>query len=229
MNRRLVVTDVTDMGIDIACVAGIDAATREVLRLESPRPKRRLLQDYGGLIPGSIIEVDWTPHHSPAAPHVEDGYWNPGTLVKRGQMEEEELTEFLSVDAFNSVSEAFGEPAKHGTGGNVAFQPREGPRSLATVRTITVQFTVWPDKVRVDFQDGSGRMWTAAPLQDLAVKWHRGHCETCATVFEARLRREFEGSGGMVRVGLAREWNGGCWLQVNAVCLGRRQHFLPTT
>jgi hypothetical protein len=72
-----------------------------------------------------------------------------------------------------------------------------------------------------------GRQWIAAPLQDLAVKRHRSTCLTCKRHFEQVLRREFEGPDGLVRVGLAREWNGGCWLQVNAIFLGRRQHFGP--
>ncbi len=229
MRRRVVITDVTDMGIGLACVAGIDSRTRQVMRFETPRPQQALLDRIGGLIPGSVVEVEWTAVRAPRAPHVEDGNWVPETLVKHSQLNEEDFVGFLSADAFDSVAEAFGEPVIRGAGGNVAYRPGEGSRSLATIRARTTQLVVWPNKVRVKLVDRSGGQWSGAPLQDLAVKRHRSSCPTCRGRLEEMLRREFEGSDGLVRVGLAREWNGGCWLQVNAVCIGRRQHFGPGT
>ena len=114
MNRRLIITDVTDMGHDWACVAGIDSATRQMVRLDPPHPQLALLDQVGGLTPGSVVDVEWAAEPMPRAPHVEDGRWVPQTLVKRGQLDEQQFVRFLGADAFDGVIRAFGEPSQWG-------------------------------------------------------------------------------------------------------------------
>jgi len=226
--HQVVVTDVTEMRAS-ACVAGIHLGAHRTVRLATPNPTLQQLDGIGGLIPGSLVTVDWTADAAPRPPHVEDGHWVPGTLQKTGQLDEDGLLALLDRDSFRGVVQAFGEPVNWGSSGNASYSPGQGSRSLATVRCTDVELAVWPDRVRVNFIDRDGRRWRAVPLQDLAVKRHRVMCKACARQFEQTLRREFEGPGRLLRVGLAREWNGGCWLQVNAIFLGKRNHFVPFT
>jgi hypothetical protein len=138
----------------------------------------------------------------------------------------------LSADAFDCVEDAFGGPWIRGTGGNAAFRPGEGVRSLATIRALAVKVDVSFGKIRVTFEDAKNR-WAAVPLQDLLVKQHQQQCRTCASNLGQALKREFEGAHAVVRVGLAREWQvpgqrSACWMQVNHIFLmpAQRRHFV---
>lgn len=226
MKSEIAITDVTDMGINLACVAGVRRSDGRVVRLQDPRPQKALLRDIGGLLPGTLINVDWRPIDSAVRPHVEDGKWVPSSLVKCGQMTPGDFLSLVGGNAFLGVVEAFGAPSVVGAGGNAGFAPGTGTRSLATVRAASISFIVWPDKVRVDFQDEAGGSWGAVPFQDLAVKRHRSACPSCNSGLETALKKEFACVDVLLRVGLAREWQGACWLQVNAVCSGVRRHFL---
>ena len=51
MSRTIMVLDVTQMAGDAVCVAGIDLATDETVRLANPQPTQRLIAAMGGVAP----------------------------------------------------------------------------------------------------------------------------------------------------------------------------------
>jgi len=232
MSHELTVTDVTRMRAPNVCVAGVHQG--RTIRLNNPPPTDEWVASIGGLMPGDVVSVDCGPAAGPVPPHTEDAEWDPKTLVKRHRLTEDLLAEHLSTSAFARVEDAFGAPWIRGTGGNAAFKPGEGTRSLATIKVASVKVDVSFGKIRVAFQDTT-QGWAALPLQDLVVKQHQERCHVCASNLAQTLKREFEGALAILRVGLARQWQvpghpSACWMQVNHILLmpPKRKHFLES-
>ncbi|HYM14723.1 MAG TPA: hypothetical protein VEZ14_04130 [Dehalococcoidia bacterium] len=231
MTRTLVLLDVTAMSGDAVCVAGIDLDTRETLRLNDPPPTRTMLRRLEGLAPGDVIRVDWKPVRRPTPPHVEDGEWAPRSLKKIRVMAIPEIVALLSPGAFDSVEDAFGGHFYTGGGGNHAWKPSAGSRSLATIRTQYVRADERAGKLRITIRDERNAYLRGIPFQDLAVRLHATECRDCADSYLRRVREEFDGNRVLVRVGLTRSFAPdddrpqGCWLQVTNVFGRPRQHF----
>src|SRR4029078_11537821 len=84
VSRRIVLTDVTAMGGDAVCVAGIELASKHTMRLAQPQPTQRILAAFGGLAPGDVVDVNAQFLARPEAPHLEDCHWMPHSLKKSG-------------------------------------------------------------------------------------------------------------------------------------------------
>ncbi len=226
----VVLTDVTEMGGDNVCIAGIDLASGKTIRLSDRTPTRRLLAGHGGLRPGDVIDVKFEPMRRPEAPHVEDGRWEHLTLRKEGVFAFDDLHALLARQALRSVEEAFGEHAVTGRNGNHGWKRGRGARSLATLRATGVRAVVGGEALRVEFTDGAGVTWKAAPFQDLSVKTHPAICESCQRQHLRNVAAEFGAAEALIRIGLTREFApaggpGGCWLQVTNILARPRQHF----
>ena len=231
MSPEVIITDITRMQLpNGACIAAEHEG--RTIRLAEPQPRDEWVASVGGLMPGDVVSLKWRPIRRPVPPHTEDAEWDPKTLVKRHRLTEDLLAEHLSTSAFARVEDAFGAPWIRGTGGNAAFQPGTGTRSLASVRARSVRAYPDDDGTKVDFVDAGGS-WTRVPLQDLIVWQHQGQCRACSQRFAQLLAAEFQGGEAVLRVGLAREFPIGsypsaCWMQVNHVFLvpPRRNHFV---
>ncbi|TAK56196.1 MAG: hypothetical protein EPO22_13825 [Dehalococcoidia bacterium] len=226
----VVLTDVTEMSGDNVCIAGVDLASGRTVRLSDRTPTRRMLAGHGGLRPGDVVDVKFDPMRRPEAPHVEDGRWDHLTLHKARVMPFDELHALLGRRAFRSVEEAFGRHAVMGRNGNHGWKRGTGARSLATLRATDVRATLSRDTLRVEFTDGAGVTWTAAPFQDLAVKTHPASCEACRCQHLPNVAAEFDAGEALLRIGLTREFApsggpGGCWLQVTNIIARPREHF----
>lgn len=220
----------TSLGPPRVCVAA--TAGDRVIRLHSPTPTEAWVDGIGGLLPGDLLAVEWSPRKGVYRPHVEDGDWDPGRSTKLKVISEDRLVKQLGATAFDSVEEALGPAWIEARNGNCAFRPGRGSMSLASVRASSVAVRIQFDKVRVEFTDAR-RKWAGVPLQDLAVKRHLNNCKSCASKGAYRLRSEFDGRRALLRVGLARqfqvgEYPGACWMQVNHIFLipSKRQHFV---
>ena len=229
MTREILLLDVTEMSGAHVCVAGIDPASCEQIRLADPTPTRALLRRLGGLAPGDLIVVDCQPLRRPTPPHTEDARWDPASLVKVRTLEFDEVCAIVSQCSFGSIKDAFGPAAGTGASGNHFWPPGRGSRSLATVRATYVRTMVdGGGTPRVALRDEGGRYYRSVPFQDLAVKTHSETCGSCDVA--ARLREEFDGNGVFVRVGLTRPYSPdarppACWLQVTNVFARPRAHF----
>jgi len=228
MSPEVIITDITRMQLPNGVCIAADLKGRTI-RLADPPPRDEWVASVGGLVPGDVVSVNWKPTRKPVPPHVEDGEWDPKTFVKRHRLTEDLLAKHLSTGAFTCAEDAFGAPWIRGSGGNAAFRPGEGTRSLATIKVATVKVDVSFGKMRVAFQDTRQR-WAAVPLQDLMVKQHQERCQVCASNLAQALKREFEGAHALLRVGLAREWGdpSACWMQVNHIFLipPKPKHFV---
>ncbi len=226
----VVLTDVTEMGGDNVCIAGIDLASGKTIRLSDRTPTRRLLAGHGGLRPGDVIDVKFEPMRRPEAPHVEDGRWEHLTLRKEGVFAFDDLQALLARQALRSVEEAFGEHAVAGRNGNHAWKPGKGVRSLATLHATGVHAILSANTLRVEFTDGAGVTWNAAPFQDLSVKTHPDTCDSCQRHHLRNVAAEFDADDALIRIGLTRSFassdtTAGCWLQVTNILARPRQHF----
>ena len=170
MSPELIITDITRMRAPNVCVAGVHQG--RAIRLNNPQPTDEWVTEIGGLMPGDVVSVDFAPTASPVPPHVEDGQWIRATFAKRNRLTEAELVGRLSANAFTSVHQAFGAPWFRGKGGNAAFQPGVGTRSLASIWARSVRTYPDDDGIKVDFVD-DGDSWTRVPLQDHIVRRHQ--------------------------------------------------------
>lgn len=227
---RATITDVTSLGRGRICIAGL--VHDQVIRLSDPNPSESWVAEVGGIDPGTIVDTRWTPKGSALRPHVEDGTWIPERCTVEGRISDKELFDLLDTRASDSVRAVFGNPAFIGKNGNGAFPPRSGDTSLATIRVKTVTVALDFDKPRVRFVDAIDE-WREVPLQDLVVRQHMSGCQNCKRRGAVFLTREFSGTGALLRVGLAREWQAGgldlaCWLQVNHIFFNpsQRDHFV---
>ena len=233
--NEAIITDVTRMLPPRVCIAALQNG--KAIRLHRPQPDEQALAAIGGLLPGDHVSVEWLDNPFYEPPHVEDGTWEPRSLLKLGRLTKAELVDVLMPGAARSVEAAFGREWFRGARGNGAFRPGEGERSLASVLARDVRVYQWFESVRVDFTDDGGR-WTMVPLEDLVVRRHQTLCPDCLTTsrrlsrFDVNLRSEFSGPQVLLRVGLTRPFTAegqetACWLQVTGVyTLGKkRRHF----
>lgn len=226
-------TDVTQMAADAVCVAGIDLASDETVRLANPQPTQRLITALGGLGPGDILKVDAKPLRKVEPPHTEDCEWNPRSLKRVGIAPLAEMLSALESTSFTSIQAAFGEPVTKGRYGNSSWTPERGTRSLATISVVYVRASADKnDRPRIAFKDDSLDYWQAVPMQDLRAKMHQANCPECeGSTYIERLQGEFDANRALVRVGLTRAFSPGegtepmCWLQVTNILAKPREHF----
>ncbi len=232
MSRTIVLLDVTAMSSDTVCVAGLDIATDETIRLANPQPTQRLIAALGGLSPGDILKLDAKRLKNAVPPHVEDCEWNPRSLKRVGVSPACDLVKAVQPTVFTSVEAAFGEPSIKGRNGNSAWEPGSGARSLATISVLYVRAAAdRNDRPRIAFKDDTLAYWPGVPLQDLRVKQHQAKCDGCARDHLERIKFEFDANRTLIRVGLTRPFapEGSeplCWLQVTNVLSKPREHFL---
>jgi hypothetical protein len=232
MSRTIMLLELTQMSGDTVCLAGIDLASDQTVRLTNPQPTQRLVAMLGGLAPGDIVKVDAKPLRKLEPPHLEDCEWNPRSMKKVGMATLAEMRKAVEPTVFPSVKAAFGEPITNGRLGNSAWQPGEGMRSLATISVVYMRAGIdRNERPRFAFKDDALDYWPAVPMQDLRVKLHQATCSECERDHVDCLKGEFEVNRGLVRVGLTRPFSPGegtepmCWLQVTNILGKERQHF----
>jgi hypothetical protein len=230
MAIEVIITDVTRMYPPNVCIAA--AYQGRSIRLHNPQPNDKWLQSLGGVTPGDVVSVNWKPTRRPTPPHTEDGEWDDASFKRLHHLSENDLTHRLSPHAFESVQKAFGPPWIRGKGGNAAFSPGIGARSLASVLARSVRTYPHFEGIKVDFVD-SQDSWTRVPLEDLTVRQHQKQCRVCSSRLTMLLANEFQGTNALLRVGLARQFQAGghpsaCWLQVNHIFSvpSKRKHFV---
>lgn len=229
MPIEAIITDVTRMRSPNVCIAA--AFEDRPIRLDNPQPRDGFVQALGGLTPGDVVSVDWKPTEGSTPPHIEDGEWVSSSLKKLRRLTEPELATYLSNRAFNSIQDAFGVPSIRGTGGNAAFSPNSGTRSLASILARSVRVYLDFNRIRVDFAD-SLDSWTRVPLEDLTVRRHQSECSICQSRL-ADVLQELCGDAAVLRIGLARPFQTPqypllCWMQVNHIFVlpPKRDHLL---
>jgi hypothetical protein len=230
MKQRIVVTDVTRMYGDRVCVAGY---------LEDGSPIRPVCGHYGPteawlrpdsealVAPFTLVELE-VGNMPPrvTAPHTEDrevpatGHQVIRTLEAKDQLK------WLDRTAFPSVGAIFGAQIRSDddTQWGRFVQVGEGVRSLGTIRPMKIELLDYSQyggswKYRLRFIDHSGEQFRLTindlafrrRLDDLRDSGQPPHAVATAILSELQRQEVY------LRVGLAREWKYGCYLQITGV------------
>lgn len=229
MWQELIITDVTRMGGDRVCIAGVDqqgVPKRPVLPSPGILQKDLYFPRQNVIRPSAVIHINLEPKHNCEPPHIEDYVW---LNVKNSRfvwmLEKHDWKDVLKRTLFSSVSDLFGTPIHN----NKNIQPKSGVRSLGTLKPQSVQGFDFQSvtresgkrtEYRLSFTDASGQLFKNIPINDLALQAYiddlfaEGFSKEFVTY---RLLKLLQESEIWLRLGLTRPWEGWCWLQVTGI------------
>lgn len=223
MKETLVITDVTQMpNGDQVCVVGIDAKNQCIRPVCEGGFLKRYLYDAKNRVivrHGARTEFDLSIAES-TPPHVEDMRCNPAHIVGKGKCAEDEWEATLQVSSFGTVRDIYGGLLE----GDAWVLPGAKTRSIGTLSGARITgFTLSSGSVkpRLEFTDASGTEFFR-PVSDLTL-WDKSYSlvkKQGRTLEQAahELLSQFQAVDRLyLRLGLARPWNGKCWLQVTGV------------
>lgn len=227
MTEKIIITDLTRFseGNDDACLAGVDVESKS--KCIRPMPyltKAQIIKL--AIVPGEVLSGDFlkkTTH----LPHVEDVDRKPGTKLKRfGQCSSDDFEEVLKNTSKTSLLNGFENKIKEGS----RVIPAETPpcRSIVTLVLKPKQIEIIKDgygKFKLHLNDNDGRRYPYMPIADLGFYLRLESNTRDAGYIDTVNSFIYRQSKLYLRVGLAREWRGGFWMQINGIYTF--PHFLP--
>ncbi len=232
VQTQIVVTDVSRMGGERICLAGVDADGRTW----RPEPENRLGLQRTDLKTasdelirtGSVVEFFGRPKDPIEPPHVEDVVYL-GKLKFIRHANESMWIDAMQATRFPSVDAVF----NHFMRGRRYVPPLSKTRSLGTVIPVasTVECTVTDASkptIRMRFKDSTGTDYAGWAVNDLALVEYVSGCD-----FEGMIDREIgsrvtrslrRAEQLFLRVGLTRPFpaeNPQCWAQVTGIHTSR--------
>lgn len=228
---KIIVTDLTRFkNPAIVCLAGINPDTGQCIRPMFPSQNGF---DYFSfetvkahkIIPGSLLEGNFTAIPKLHAPHVED-HSTGGNLRAHGPASGDDFERILENSSFTTIQDGFGSrPDKRLY---VAAQPPA--LSIITLKLtspstqfrLTVDTGYGPPKFKAHVVDGSGYELSWLPVTDLGFSDHLGKIrktDPTLTTLNAFLQSQ---KVLYVRLGLTRQYapssdRDGYWVQVNGI------------
>lgn len=220
--KTLIITDVTAMSGDNVCIAGYDDSLRCIrpVLAKGQITKRHLFKE-GELIiyPGAKVAFNLGTRIS-HPPHVEDIIFEETSIESMGRTTMREWRNVLTQTGKQSIVEIFANiqdrcvpPGSPG--------PSIGTLILSDVPTLRCDDYKDPPRLRMRIVDHRGISTQNVPITDLAFRGmfdfylvkHKGDCEKTVKLLNAKLTdcRVY------LRIGLARQFRGCCWLQVNGI------------
>ncbi|MCY4525057.1 MAG: hypothetical protein OXB89_00475 [Anaerolineaceae bacterium] len=228
MEREILITDLTTMGEDRVCVAGIDregSTFRPIL----PNGVRRLHLFRDGQVivrPRALLGMRLHAIRS-AAPHIEDFNWHWPEWTRCVEMVDEDCWQ-------QRLRELAEEHAASYFGGNL--QAHRGARrrklrqnnascSLATLVDVRICHVAFdPERnspVRLYFCDANEEFYDDIPVTDLGLHDWSLLCirqgQGPEAISECLKKAFTESQEVVLRVGLGRNRYGWCWFQVNGI------------
>jgi hypothetical protein len=226
----MVVTDLTRMSGDRVCVGGYledGSAVRPVYGQFGPTEAWLSPDSESLIVPFSLVELDVGSIPLPVtAPHTEDRAIPPTGHQLIRNLQDNEQIRWLDRTAYPSVRAIFGTQvySDDDTQWGRFVQVGEGVRSLGTIRPLELEWLDYSQydgnwKYRLRFLDQSGEQFRLA-INDLAFRKRLNDLRdsgqppnAAATATLATLQRQKV----YLRIGLAREWKKGCYLQITGV------------
>ena len=214
---EIVITDLTRFSNpEIVCIAGINPETNKCIR---PLPYIKLSECKRlNILPGNIIDGDFSKSASAENPHSEDFTYNK---LKRIRIcESDEFRDVLETSLSKSISEGFGYafPEK----GKVIPNDYKPSKSIITLKINTNNIEIVKDgfkegNIRLHLLDNDGKRFSFLSITDLgfykyAMKHY--HDANFPNIINNFIRQQ---DTVYLRVGLGREYQGGFWLQVNGI------------
>src|SRR4030043_1014889 len=219
----LIVTDLTRFAKDdIICIAGIDAKSKQCIRLLPYLPKaecKRLK-----LLPGAILEGKFTRPKRVDKPHTENMKYDE--LSFKGPFTSEEFESVLKATTYTSINEGFDDKVPIGT----KVIPHDDPssRSIITLKLKPAQIEIVrnafdPKSLRLKIRDNDGRRYVYLSITDLgfhnlAVSKQKDPDYTDELNEYIRSQKKV-----YLRIGLGRRYKNpsdgrdGFWIQVNGI------------
>lgn len=233
METRILITDLTAMGGDRVCIAGIDQNLRNI-RPVLPRPGvlRSHLFHRGRVLfrPRAVLRLQLRPSGKEEMPHVEDHDWHDsGSLLSMEYlMAESRWQRFLQKLAEDSPRPLFGaEMQSLGRQRNRIIRPGKAKHSLTTVRCgRKLTFRLREKKSgglrhSLSFFDDRQTSYQNIPVTDLALRYWAiarfGQGDSLPSLSDWLTRQLNAAQHVYLRLGLGREYKGKFWLQVNGV------------
>lgn len=174
-----------------------------------------------GVIPGAVIEGDFTPAAIAGKPHREDCSY--GTLQLTGAVSASDFRAVLQRSISNSVKEGFGSDFD-----GIKLLPIEtkAERSIITVKVDPDCFKVEKDRFgnyKVHFTDSSGVTYRYIPITDLGFHQYLKGVDQSSMNPVDEVNSHFKGSHEIyLRLGVSRahqsqDGRNGYWMQVNGI------------
>ena len=213
---KIVVTDLTRFSNpDLVCLAGIDIETGKCIRPLPYLPMQFVKEN--NILPSDILESNFISKGS-SNPHAEDcSYEN---ISKLGIATTYDFEAILSRDLSTSISHGF----------NYNFAEKKIPiefapnKSIITIKLNTSQIKIVNNihdatKIKLHLNDNDGREYPFLPITDLG--FHSYFLQNNSNLNFINEVNNFIRSYQDVylRVGLAREYQGAYWLQINGIYL----------
>ena len=217
---KIIITDLTRFANqDIVCIAGVNPETKECIR-PMPYLKKAFCQELN-ILPGAIIEGDFTPKTS-EAPHTEDK--NHANLKFIGPCSSEQFKSILKSTSFNSVEEGFSINLASGQ----KHIPHDSPpdKSIITLPLHPDQLDIVedgykPGKLRVTFTDQSGKPFSYLSITDLGffeyAERHAAENKINELNDFIHSQEELYIRLGLGRIHQSNDGRNGFWLQVNGI------------
>jgi hypothetical protein len=223
MQRSIIVTDLTRFSKknnDIVCTAGIDPNTGECIRpmpyLQSAECKRLKI------LPGAILTGDFKPAPIRSGPHQEDSIYR--ALKFNGSCTSEQFKKVLADSCFSSLENGFEIELPL----DQKYLPPKHPiqRSIITIKVSPseidiVEDSYKPEKIKLHFQDPSGRAFRYVSITDLGYHDYALHHREGNDLLALNQLLHAQ-DAVFLRIGLSRLYkdpNGreGYWLQANGI------------
>lgn len=214
---EIIITDLTRFSNpDIVCIAGINMATRECVR-PLPYLKLTLCKD-NNVLPGNVINGDFTKSVTIENPHVEDHSYQE--LKRVGICTSDEFQRLLDNDLSSSISQGFSYsfPEK----GKVIPKDFAPIKSIITLKVNASNIEIVKDgfkegNIRLNLLDNDGRRFSFLSITDLGFynyAMKHFHDVDFPAIINDFIRQQ---ESIYLRVGLGREYQGGYWLQINGI------------
>lgn len=225
--KQMIITEVTAMSADNVCIVGYDSLASDCIRpvLPARQLKREFLFQNGKLViyPGAKVSFNFIDHR-PRQPHIEDYTFHEDSLRYEGPASLQEWEDILQETAVTSFSRLFPKLKDR------CVQPGSPGPSLGTLSPLYIPSLTcehYPNKpgehsLRMFITDKNSRVEKRVKINDLAftsffnatLKNAEGACEKAIDI----LNEELNAKGKIyLRLGLTREFERWCWLQVNGI------------
>lgn len=214
---RIIVTDLTRFkNEDYVCIAG-SCLDEKVCVRPMPYLKSQYCKD-NNILPGAILEGDFTPKPQAAKPHTED--YSYTSLNFLGPSSPDDFLESLCCCLADSVEDGFGVKFEDG---QKHIPLDEAPsRSIITVGAKSISIVedkFKPGKLRAIFTDNSGKTFWYLSITDLGFYYYAQSNNT--EDGRRKVNSFLRGKDVYLRIGLSREHSVGnrvgYWMQVNGI------------
>jgi hypothetical protein len=223
--HQVVINHLTRMERGYICVAGINLATLQHLRLvlRRERLKTRFLARYGGPFDIGRILAFRHGRPRPKPPHVEDYVISISQLIFKAVAESEQYWEMLKDISKTGLKDIFGSSLRQFGTSSCGTAPGQGEASLGCLRLKKrpeIYFGGRPGRSQVRMRLTDGELDVDAPVTDLRL-YAEDHYSPQISLVEEVQQKIRTSQGLILSVGLTRAFAAAPdqppvhWLQIN--------------